>query len=109
MNGLRYAGLDSVATEGDTRSTYTETVRGDGMEVRLSWMDIGETFALEMPVSHSATGKHIMLSVFAGAGRASDRRRPGAAGQADPARHGRPADHQRLPRLLRNLDPSVTP
>lgn len=71
MQGLRYAGLDSVATEGDTRSTYTEIVRGDGMEVRMSWMDIGELFALELPVAHSATGKHIMLSVFAGAGRAS--------------------------------------
>lgn len=70
MSGLRYAGLDSVTTEGDTRSTYTEIVRGDGMEVRMSWMDIGEPFALEMPVAHSATGRHIMLSLFAGAGRA---------------------------------------
>ncbi|BBK37444.1 hypothetical protein STAQ_25220 [Allostella sp. ATCC 35155] len=70
MSGLRYAGLDSVATEGDTRSTYSEIVRGDGMEVRMSWMDIGEPFALEMPVAHSATGRHIMLSLFAGAGRA---------------------------------------
>lgn len=70
MNGLRYAPLASVATSGDTGSTYTETVKGDGMTVEMSWQDIGAPFALEMPVAHSATGKHIMLSTFAGAGRA---------------------------------------
>ena len=70
MQGLRYAGLDSVATSGDAASTYTETVKGDGLEVAMSWSEIGQPFALELPLSHSATGKHIMLSLFAGAGKA---------------------------------------
>ena len=38
-----------------------------GIEVRLSWERLGERFALKLPPEKSATGKHTMLSVFAGA------------------------------------------
>ncbi|MGE0719691.1 MAG: hypothetical protein AB7P02_29880 [Alphaproteobacteria bacterium] len=70
MEGLRYAPLTHVSTSGDTTSAYVEHVKGDGLDVSLSWEDIGTPFALEMPVAHSATGKHVMLSLFAGCGRA---------------------------------------
>ncbi|MCC7273486.1 MAG: hypothetical protein IT561_12525 [Alphaproteobacteria bacterium] len=70
MEGLRYAPLTHVSTSGDTRSAYEERVKGDDLDVILSWQDIGTPFALELPVGHSATGKHIMLSLFAGCGRA---------------------------------------
>jgi len=67
LNGLRYGRIDSVATAGDTRSVYQESVKGSGLDVTLSWHEVGTPFALELPVEQSATGKHVMLSVFAGA------------------------------------------
>jgi hypothetical protein len=47
--------------------SYAETVQAEGLEVRLSWEGVGEIFALKLPPEKSATGKHTMLSVFAGA------------------------------------------
>lgn len=64
---LAYRKLSGCAREGDATSRYSEIVKGDGIDLRLTWEGIGEAFALQMPPDKSATGKHRMLSVFAGA------------------------------------------
>ena len=78
---LEYRPLLQAETSGDASSTYAETVRSDDMEVRLEWSDLGEPFALELPPDKSATGRHVMLSLFVGAGSGSvtvnGRRLPG--------------------------------
>ena len=69
LRGLAYEPMIGVETSGDTNSTYGETVRGHDLEVRLSWEELGEPFAVHMPVARTATGKHEMLSVFVSAER----------------------------------------
>ncbi|HEX3500154.1 MAG TPA: hypothetical protein VHT04_12610 [Stellaceae bacterium] len=67
LAALSYRKLTSCAREGDATAHYGEIISGDGVELRLSWEGIGEAFALQLPPDKSATGKHRMLSVFAGA------------------------------------------
>jgi hypothetical protein len=67
LGALSYPKLKSCAREGDAIARYGEIVSGDGIELRLSWEGLGEAFALQLPPDKSATGKHRMLSVFAGA------------------------------------------
>jgi hypothetical protein len=64
---LSYRKLTSCLREGNATARYGETVKGDDIELRLSWEGVGEAFALQLPPDKSATGKHRMLSVFAGA------------------------------------------
>ena len=64
LKGLVYRKLETVTTAGDHRSTYLETVIGDGVEARLSWGGLGEPFMVDMPAASSATGKHQMFSLF---------------------------------------------
>jgi hypothetical protein len=64
---LPYRKLTSCAREGNATARYGEIVKGDGIELRLSWEGVGEAFALQLPPDKSATGRHRMLSVFAGA------------------------------------------
>ena len=70
LRGLEYRKLTGAVASGDPHKTYVETVRGDGMEIRLAWEGLGEPFALAMPAEKSATGRHVMLSLFVGAARA---------------------------------------
>lgn len=67
LSALAYRKLTSCTREGNATSRYGEIVGGDGVELRLSWEGVGEAFALQLPPDKSATGKHRMLSVFAGA------------------------------------------
>jgi hypothetical protein len=71
LAGLRYAPLDSVATEGDAGSTYSEVVTAPGMAVKLTWAGLGAPFCFALAPEHSATGKHHMPSLFVGCERAS--------------------------------------
>ncbi len=67
LGDLAYRKLDRCAREGDATTRYGEIASGDGIELRLTWEGVGEAFALQLPPDKSATGKHRMLSVFAGA------------------------------------------
>ena len=69
MRGLEFRKLTACVSGGDTRSTYTETLRGEGLDVRLTWEGLGEPFALVMPAGKTATGRHVMPSLFVGAER----------------------------------------
>ena len=84
--GVTYVGLESAGRGGDALTTYSETVSGGGYDVKLEWQGLGEPFGLVVPPDASATGKHTFLSMFVGAAQ----------------RLGK-ANHQRLPRLLRDL------
>jgi hypothetical protein len=67
LGDLAYRPLRSCMREGDATSRYSEIARGDGIELRMTWEGIGEAFALQLPPEKSATGRHRMLSIFAGA------------------------------------------
>jgi hypothetical protein len=59
-----YVPLEGVAASGDTRSAYMEWVKGPGVEVSLSWEQLGEPFMVNIPKEQSATGKHALHSLF---------------------------------------------
>jgi hypothetical protein len=67
LGSLEHRRIDSATPSWDSRSQYSETIRAGGSTLKLEWKGVGEAFALEMPAHKSATGKHTMLSVFAGA------------------------------------------
>jgi len=68
---MDYVPLEGVAASGDTRSAYMEWVKGPGVEVTLSWEDLGEPFMVNIPKEKSATGKHALHSLFVDARRAT--------------------------------------
>ncbi len=61
---MDYVPLDGVAASGDPRASYMEWVKGPGVEVSLSWEDLGEPFMVNIPKEQSATGKHALHSLF---------------------------------------------
>jgi hypothetical protein len=71
LKAIAYRKLTKAAASGDPAKSYTESVAADGLDVRLTWEGLGQPFALEMPVEKSATGKHVMLSLFVSAERAT--------------------------------------
>jgi len=66
---MDYVPLEGVAASGDTRSAYMEWIKGPGVEVTLSWEDLGEPFMVSLPKEKSATGKHTLHSLFVDARR----------------------------------------
>jgi hypothetical protein len=66
LAGLLYRKLDSVETNGDSASIYSETVKGGDLTVTLTWSGLGVPFCFVNPPELSATGKHHMPSVFVG-------------------------------------------
>lgn len=69
MRGLEFRKLTACVASGDPRSAYSETLRADGLDVRLTWEGLGEPFGLVMPPEKMATGRHVMLSLHVGAER----------------------------------------
>jgi hypothetical protein len=67
VTGMEYRPIRGCSREGDIQTRYSEIVEADGFDIRLTWEGLGEAFALQLPPEKSATGKHLMLSVFAGA------------------------------------------
>jgi hypothetical protein len=66
LTGLTYRKLDSVAASGDPASSYSETVKAGDLTVQLTWSGLGKPFCFALPPDKSATGKHIMPSLFVG-------------------------------------------
>jgi hypothetical protein len=58
--------LDKVASSGDPRKRYSETVKAGKLTVTLTWSGLGEPFCFAFPPDKSATGKHHMPSLFVG-------------------------------------------
>ena len=82
LAGLRFRKLDEVQTAGDPRSHYSESVRAGDMTVSMAWQGLGEPFCFAFAPPQSATGKHVMPSLFIGCESAAVTvngiRRPGA-------------------------------
>jgi hypothetical protein len=64
LDHVRYEAGDGFAASGDAMTSYTETFRRAGGEVRLTWGGLGVPFMVEFPTDKSATGKHEMFSLF---------------------------------------------
>jgi len=54
----------SFTHSGDARSSWTETIRGPGIDMALTWSELGKPFLVDYKPEHSATGKHYMASLF---------------------------------------------
>ena len=58
LDSMRYVPLTGSQASGDPRESYMEWIKGDGVEVTLSWEDLGEPFMLKLPaaaVGHGAS------------------------------------------------------
>jgi hypothetical protein len=66
LAGMRFVNLDSVTTEGDPGSTYSEVVKAGATTVKLTWSGLGAPFCFAFGPEQSATGKHHMPSLFVG-------------------------------------------
>jgi len=64
IKAISYLPLVEVRREGDTRSTYSEVVRGQNHEVRMTWKGLGKPYAVDMPPEKGPTKKHEMYSLF---------------------------------------------
>ena len=62
LQNLGYRKLNRVEASGDPKSTYTETVSADDLDVQLTWSGLGDPFCFAFPPEKSATGKHHMPS-----------------------------------------------
>jgi hypothetical protein len=54
----------SFTHAGDARDSWTETVRGPGIDISLTWSELGTPFLVDYKPEQSATGKHYMASLF---------------------------------------------
>ena len=68
---LYYRPLHDAATSGDGLTNHVERIRGDGIDVWLTWEQLGKPFMVELPAAQSATGRHEMFSLFIDAGTAA--------------------------------------
>lgn len=69
---MTWLDLDSsVRLPNADRARHSETLRGSGVEVELSWNGLGVPIPVEADREHSATGRHEMYSVFVEAEAAS--------------------------------------
>lgn len=66
---MGYRPLAGVAVSGDHRSAHVEWVKGEGVDVSLTWEALGAPFMVQLPPTESATRRHTMFSVFVDAGR----------------------------------------
>ena len=64
LDTIPYRKLDSVTRGGDGLATYTEHVIAPGLDVLLTWANLGTPYAVDMAPDLTATGKHRMLSLF---------------------------------------------
>jgi hypothetical protein len=56
--------MTDVRREGDTRSTYSEVVTADGLEVRATWKGLTDPYAVDFPPEVGPTKAHQMYSCF---------------------------------------------
>lgn len=64
LKAIRYLPLTAVRREGDPRSTYSELVQAEDLEVRMTWKALGMPYAVDMPPELGPTKRHEMYSLF---------------------------------------------
>ncbi|MDH4248245.1 MAG: hypothetical protein OEW39_10550 [Deltaproteobacteria bacterium] len=65
LQGLEYRRLTGSSSRNEMPHRYLEELRGEGLEIKLTWSEIGQPFLVDLPPAKSATGKHRMISLFA--------------------------------------------
>lgn len=63
---LQHRKLDGVASSGDARSTWHETIKAGDSTIVMTWAGLGTPFCFALPPDKSATGRHYMPSLFIG-------------------------------------------
>ncbi len=64
FSGLTHVAITQAWPEGDSASCYREQIRADGLEVTLTWDDLGEPVALELPVELTGGKEHEAYNVL---------------------------------------------
>lgn len=64
IKAIQYVPLTEVYREGDTRSTYSEIVKSSDHEVKMTWKNLGDPYAVDMPPEKGPTQRHEMYSLF---------------------------------------------
>lgn len=64
LDHVRYEAGSDFAASGDALTSYTETCRHAGGEIRMTWKQLGSPYMVEFSKEKSATGKHEMFSLF---------------------------------------------
>jgi hypothetical protein len=74
LAAMTWLDLDSVERRaGDLKTSYSEVLRGSGIEVAMKWRDLGPPIPVEVTKENSATKEHEMYSVFLESGAAEVR------------------------------------
>ena len=70
LSGMEFRALHSVSTGGTQPASYSEELKGEGVEISLTWSGLGSPFMVDMAAEQGATGKPRMFSLFVEAGEA---------------------------------------
>ena len=71
LEAMTWLEAESYSSDGDMKTSWTETMRAAGCEAQMHWAELGEPFAVEVTPKDCATGIHDMYSVFMEARNAS--------------------------------------
>ena len=64
FSALAHVAISESWPEGDSNSCYREQVRADGLEITLTWDDLGEPVALELPAELTGGKEHEAYNVL---------------------------------------------
>ncbi len=65
LSHMSWLDLDSVEKRpNDLKTSYSETLRGNGVTLEMQWLDMGPPLPVEVTKENSATKEHEMYSVF---------------------------------------------
>ncbi|MFQ5880719.1 MAG: hypothetical protein ACE5IZ_11185, partial [Dehalococcoidia bacterium] len=64
LEGLPIRPAATFTHSGDSRTAWTETIRGDGIDISLTWADLQEPFLVQFGPDATPTGQHYLYSVF---------------------------------------------
>ena len=64
LEEMTWLEAESHLSDGDMKTSWTETMTASGCEAKMHWAHLGEPFAVEVTPKDCATGIHDMYSVF---------------------------------------------
>jgi len=64
FSALRYLPMKNHTASGDNVTSSTVRATAEGLEIELIWDKLGKPFAADVLPEQSATGAHVMYSVF---------------------------------------------
>ena len=64
LEAMTWLEAESHLSDGDMKTSWTETMTASGCEAKMHWAHLGEPFAVEVTPKDCATAIHDMYSVF---------------------------------------------